>query len=213
MPLEDAKSGMLKWVALGAMSALALGVPYSALAQGGGQASGGSAASGQVGFERRPQLSLQDELAQVEMIISRIDQAGGTVRRQLDTARQGRDVVKSLCLSDKLSQIDVAGRSARERQAALQSAAQRNDSELSNHEFAILTVLRQRTEQLGAEANQCIGEEVAFVGQTLVLMTTEPNTPSTEETTFFPPLLVPPPPIVPTPPPVMGPPMQASSTH
>jgi hypothetical protein len=39
-------------------------------------------------------------------------------------------VVKSLCLSDKLSQIDVATRSARDRQTALQAAAQRNDAEL-----------------------------------------------------------------------------------
>ncbi len=76
--------------------------------------------------------------------------------------------MKSLCLSDKLSQIDVAARSAKDRQTALQAAAQRNDVELSNHEFTMLTVLRQRTEQLTAEANQCIGEDLAFVGQTQV---------------------------------------------
>jgi hypothetical protein len=194
---------MLKWAALGALSAFALGVPDSAMAQGGG-ASGGSTANAQVGFEKHPQLSPQDELTQAETILSRIDQAASTVRRQLDTARQGRDVVKSLCLSDKLSQVDVAGRSARERQAALLSAAQRNDSELANHEFAILTVLRQRTEQLGAEANQCIGEEVAFVGQTVVQMTTEPNLPGADETTAFPPLL---------PPIVIAPPLLASPSQ
>jgi len=173
-------------------------VPGAALAQPAGAATG-TGSNAQLEFERHPQLSTQEELAQAELILSRLDQAAGTVRRQLDTARQGRDVVKSLCLSDKLSQIDVAGRSARERQAALQSAAQRNDGELSNHEFAILTVLRQRTEQLGAEANQCIGEEVAFVGQTLVVMTTEPNLPSAEDTTGFPPVL----PLIVTAPPVV----------
>ena len=91
-----------------------------------------------------------------------MSQAAATVRRQLDTARQARDVVKSLCLSDKLSQIDVAARSARDRQAALQASAQRNDLELSNHEFTMLTVLRQRSEQLTAEANQCLGEDLSF---------------------------------------------------
>jgi hypothetical protein len=196
--LENGTGRLLKWAAL---AAVALGVPDSAMAQGAG-ATGSSASAVQVGFEKHPQLSPQEELTEADLIISRIDQAGAGVRRQLDSARQGRDVVKSLCLSDKLSQIDVAGRSARERQAALQSAAQRNDGELSNHEFAILTVLRQRTEQLGAEANQCIGEEVAFVGETLVLMTTEGNLPSAEETTAFPPLL---PPIVTAPPLVTSP--------
>jgi hypothetical protein len=112
-------------------------------------------------------------------------QAAATVRRQLDTAREARDVVKSLCLSDKLSQIDVAARSAKDRQGALQAAAQRNDAELSNHEFTMLTVLRQRTEQLTAEANQCIGEDLAFVGQTQVLTEIPSNLPG-DDTTQYP---------------------------
>jgi len=93
--------------------------------------------------------------------------------------------VRSLCLSDKLSQVDVAARSARDRQAALQAAVQRGDTELANHEFTILTVLRQRSEQLGAEANQCIGEEVAFVGQTQVVTVVDPNMPG-DDTTQYP---------------------------
>jgi hypothetical protein len=156
----------LRWVLAGAVVLAASG---SATAQ---QPASTSAAppspSPQLGFERRPQLSPQEEQAQADAILSRMTQAAATVRRQLDTARQARDVVKSLCLSDKLSQIDVAARSAKDRQAALQAAAQRNDVELSNHEFTMLTVLRQRTEQLTAEANQCIGEDLAFVGQTQV---------------------------------------------
>jgi hypothetical protein len=146
--------------------------------------------TGQVGFEQRPKLSPRDELAQGEQIVQRIDGASATVRRQLDGARQARDVVKSLCLSDKLSQVDVAGRSARDRLTALQSAAQRMDSELSNHEFTIMVVLRQRAEQLVGEANQCIGEEVAFVGTTQVTTEIDPNLVS-EETTSIPPLATP----------------------
>ena len=104
-----------------------------------------------------------------------MDQAARAVRKQLETARQQRDVVKALCLDDKLSQIDVAGRSAKERKASLAAAVQRNDSELSNHEYTILTVLRQRTEQLTAEANQCIGEEAAYLGETKVTTQIDPS--------------------------------------
>jgi uncharacterized membrane protein YdfJ with MMPL/SSD domain len=149
-----------------------------------------SGQTGQVGFEQRPKLSPQDELAQGEQVVLRIDAASATVRRQLDGARTARDVVKSLCLSDKLSQVDVAGRSARDRLTALQSAAQRSDTELANHEFTILVVLRQRAEQLVGEANQCIGEEVAFVGTTQVTTEIDPNLVS-EETTTIPPLASP----------------------
>jgi hypothetical protein len=124
-------------------------------------------------------MSGQDELEQSQLIIARIDQASGTARRQLDTARQDHDVVKSLCLNDKLSQVDVAGRSAKDRQAALQSAIKRGDTELSNHEFTILTVLKQRVEQLSAEANQCVGEEIAFVGETQVTAQVDVDLPGT----------------------------------
>ena len=47
-------------------------------------------------------------------------------------------------------------------------AVLRNDVELANHEFTILTVLRQRVEQLTSEANQCIGEQMTWLGQTEV---------------------------------------------
>jgi hypothetical protein len=135
----------------------------------------------QVGFERRVQLSPQEEATQADAILTRMGQASANVRRQLDKARQARDVVKSLCLSDKLSQIDVATRSSRDRTSALQAAVQRGDTELANHEFTILSVLKQRVEQLVGEANQCIGEEVAFIGQTQVVTEVDPNLPGSEE--------------------------------
>jgi len=182
----------LRWATVAAVVLAASG---SATAQSAGGAAASGSASAQVGFERRPQLTPQDELAQADAVVSRMTQAAATVRRQLDTARQARDVVKSLCLSDKLSQIDVATRSARDRQQALQAAAQRNDLELSNHEFTMLTVLRQRTEQLTAEANQCLGEDLSFVGQTQVTTQTPTDLP-TDDTTQppgVPPVVVPPP--------------------
>jgi hypothetical protein len=139
-----------------------------------------------VGFERRQQLSPREELAQADSMITRMDQASSTVRHQLEAARAARDVVKTLCLNDKLSQVDVATRSARDRQTALQAAVQRNDAELAGHEFTVLTVLRQRAEQLSAEANQCIGEEVAFVGQTQVITSIDPDIPGFDTAPFAP---------------------------
>ncbi len=183
-----------------AAAGIVVAVSGSATAQSTGGA-GPAAGSPQLGFERRPALSPQDELGQSDSILTRMTQAAATVRRQLDTARQARDVVKSLCLNDKLSQIDVATRSARDRATALQAAASRNDTELSNHEFTMLTVLRQRTEQLVAEANQCIGEDLSFVGQTQV-STEYPQLPGDDLTQYpsiDPPFLwAPPPPVSPT---------------
>jgi hypothetical protein len=177
------KRATLRWIAT---AALVLGAAGSATAQQPAGAGGGGASDAQMGFQRTPQLSPQEQLSQAGSILSRMDQAAATVRRQLEQARAARDVVKTLCLNDKLSQIDVAIRSARDRQASLQAAAQRNDTELSNHEFTILTVLRQRSEQLTAEANQCIGEEVAFVGATQVVTSIEPGLPGGDMTEYPP---------------------------
>jgi hypothetical protein len=171
----------LKWLG---STAFLLAVAGSATAQP--STGGAPQPDAQVGFERRAQLSPQDELTQAEVGITRMEQVAGTVRRQLETARAARDVVKTLCLNDKLSQIDVAVRSARDRQQALQAAVRRNDIEMANHEFTILTVLNQRAVQQGAQANQCIGEEYAFVGQTQVTSEVDPNLPG-EDVTLFPP--------------------------
>jgi hypothetical protein len=154
-----------------------------------------------VGMQRQVQLSPQDQLTQADAFLARMGVSGGSVRRMLEQARAQRDVVKTLCLNDKLNQIDVAIRSAQERRGALEQAVMRKDSDLSNHEFQILTVLRQRVEQLGAEANQCIGEEAGFVGETKVTTTIERNLP-TEDTSGYPenPIVsVPPPPVAASP--------------
>jgi hypothetical protein len=179
--IRATRSATWRGIAVGALVLVAAG---SATAQQPAGRPAQDAQNAQVGFERRAQLSPQEELTQAEVAVSRMEQAATTVRHQLEAARIARDVVKTLCLNDKLSQIDVATRSARDRQASLQSAVQRSDVEMGNHEFTVLTVLRQRAEQLSAEANQCIGEEVAFVGQTQVTMSYDQSLPS--DTTLYP---------------------------
>jgi len=136
--------------------------------------------SGTVGFQRKTSLTPTEQLGESTKHLARMEQSAGGVRKMLEEARRQRDVVKTLCLNDKLSQIDVAIRSGRDRRSNLEAAVKRNDAELSSHEFTILTVLRQRSEQLVAEANQCIGEEAAFVGDTRTNVTIDPSIPPDE---------------------------------
>ena len=158
------------------------------------------AGEGTVGFQRKTSLTPQEQLAESGKHLGRMEQAAAGVRKMLEEARKQRDVVKTLCLNDKLSQIDVAIRSGRDRRIQLQAAVGRSDGELANHEFTILTVLRQRSEQLVAEANQCIGEEAAFVGDTRTKVTIDPSIPP-DETPYPVPY-----------PPVSGPPQCTSCT-
>lgn len=135
---------------------------------------------GSVGFQRKTSLTPQEQLGESAKHLARMEQSAAGVRKMLEEARKQRDVVKTLCLNDKLSQCDVAIRSGRDRRSQLQAAVNRNDAEGAGHEFTILTVLRQRTEQLVAEANQCIGEEAAFVGDTRTSVIIDPSIPPDE---------------------------------
>jgi hypothetical protein len=167
---------------LGVAIALTVG---TAVAQTGAPAGGQGDA--QVGFQKKPVLSPQEQLEDANNKLSKMESISTSVRHMLEQARQKRDVVKTLCLNDKLNQIDVAIRSGRERKDALKAAVNRNDTELSNHEHTILGVLEQRTQQLGAEANQCIGEEAVLIGQSQTTMTIDPTLPPPDTETNYPP--------------------------
>jgi hypothetical protein len=169
-----------KWIAVGCVL---LGAAGSAVAQ---PTNANPRADAESTFQRRVQLSPAEELNESEGIVTKMELASTLIRHQLEQARTQRDVVRTLCLNDKLSQIDVAVRSAHDRKDSLRSASARSDNELANHEFTIMTVLRQRSEQLVAEANQCIGEETAFVGQTQVVTQVDPNLPSDDNTSYPP---------------------------
>jgi parvulin-like peptidyl-prolyl isomerase len=159
-------------VVIGVLVTGALGVAYAQDADRSVPVADGAAS-----MKRDVKLSPEEQLKAADAVLGRIDTASNTVRKQLEQARAQRDVVKSLCLNDKLTQIDVASRSGKDRREALRQATSRQDAELANHEYMIMMVLRDRVDQLIAEANQCIGEEAGFVGETRVTVSVDPTLP------------------------------------
>ncbi len=132
------------------------------------------------------------------------------IRALLDSARDDRDVIKVLCLSDKLDQAEVAIASATERLALLRVGVAQSDADRMKHEAAIIGVLKGRAVSLASEANQCVGEDMGFIGENDLKLTIDPGLPpeapneiyhvgpgvSPEDAGFFPPsdvVLLPPP--------------------
>ena len=72
-----------------------------------------------VGMQRQVNLTPQEQLAQADAFVARMGVTGASVRRMLEQARSQRDVVKTLCLNDKLNQIDVAIRSGQDRRVEI----------------------------------------------------------------------------------------------
>ncbi len=108
-------------------------------------------------------VSATAQLEEGKSVLTKMDSNRQILRKQLETARTQKDVVKLLCLGDKLNQFDVTIKSAEERIQSLEIAAKQNDSEMASHESTILSVLKQRTEQLSGEASMCIGQETSTV--------------------------------------------------
>lgn len=131
-------------------------------------------------------LSAAEQLEQAKGFVAGMERVRESVRRELEEARSKGDIVKKLCLDDKLNQLDVALRKATEREKALENAVKVNDAELTNHEFTILSVLNQRATALDAEAKLCIGKEIVAVGDSSTQMDIEGSMPDESQTTAFP---------------------------
>lgn len=129
-------------------------------------------------------LSPPQMLERVRALIPEMEQLRGTVAQQLADAKQKKDVVKALCLDDKVKQMKLATDTAKDRVVDLNSAVSQNDPDRSKHEFTVIQVLRERVQTLIAEAQQCIGEETGFVGNTDVTVDIDPALPDADPSDF-----------------------------
>jgi hypothetical protein len=129
-------------------------------------------------------LSPQDMLSRVRGFIPEMEQQRGAVAQQLADARKKKDVVKALCLDDTVRQMKLATDTAKDRVVDLTSAVTQNDPDRSKHEFTVIQVLRERVQTLTAEAQQCIGEETGFVGNTDVTVDIDPAIPDADPSDF-----------------------------
>lgn len=162
------------WLVLGVASVglISLGMSSFARAQ---QAGSEPSAGEPPAPAAETQLTPAQMLAEARSTLERIEKGAEFIRGQLREARDSKDVVKTLCLDDKLTQMDVARRSAVDRVAGLESAAQTGESDRARHEFAVVAALNDRSEALKAEANQCIGEETGSIGDAKVVITVDPD--------------------------------------
>jgi hypothetical protein len=119
------------------------------------------------------QMTPQQMAAAAKALLPAMDKSALMVRRELTVAREQKDIVKSLCLNDKLNQVDLAIRTATDRVGGLEAAAAANDAERARHQYTVVLVLNERVNTLGSEANQCIGEETGFVGESAVTVEVE----------------------------------------
>lgn len=124
--------------------------------------------------------SSEEMLAKARGVLAQLDASSQNVSQMLRQAKEAKDAVKILCLDDKLSQLDVAKRSAADRVDSLGAAISSGNGERAEHDFAVIGALEERANALSAEANQCIGEEKGFVGGSSLKVIVDPSIPQND---------------------------------
>jgi hypothetical protein len=129
-------------------------------------------------------LTPNQMLERVRQHVPAMERLRAMVTDQLADAKKKKDVVKALCLDDKVKQMRLATDTAKDRVVDLTAAASQNDADRSRHEFTVVQVLRERVQSLVAEAQQCIGEETGFVGNSEVTVDIDPAIPDADPSDF-----------------------------
>jgi hypothetical protein len=114
----------------------------------------------------------REEVAFADDAVGRMQKDASAVRAELQSVRSARDIVKTDCVNDKLAQLETALRGTQDARATLRRASMREDQDAIAASATKIRAFDTRARQLRAEADQCIGEELAFRGGSEVVTTT-----------------------------------------
>ena len=135
-----------------------------------------------VSVKQRPTLTPEEMVNQSRDYAKTMNEVLKRIQVLQDQAKRDKDIIRLNCVTDKVVQVRVNISIAEQSIASLQEAVTRNDEGERVHEFTRLTIVNQKVQVLGAEAENCIGEDLSFVGATKVDVEIDPNIPQYDPT-------------------------------
>jgi len=135
-----------------------------------------------ISVKQRPMLRPEEMVGQAKAYFQSMNEVHKRVQALVDQSKKGKDIIRLNCVTDKLVQVRVNMNIGEQSMAALQEAVTRADEGERTHEFTRLTIVNQKVQVLGAEAENCIGEDLSFVGATRVDVEIDPNIPTYDPT-------------------------------
>ena len=145
-------------------------------------AGGATPGAADVSVKQRPTLTSEEMLNQSREYNKNMNDVLKRIQVLQDQAKREKDIIRLNCVTDKVVQVRVNISIAEQSVAALQEAVTRADEGERTHEFTRLTIVNQKVQVLGAEAENCIGEDLSFVGATKVDVEIDPNIPQYDPT-------------------------------
>ena len=131
---------------------------------------------------QKPTLTVEEMISQAKEYQQGMGQVLKRIQAVQETARKQKDIIKLNCVQDKLVQAKVNVSIADQAMTSLQENVARSDEGGRAHEFTRLTIINQKVTVLGAEAENCVGEDLSFVGATRIDVDIDPNIPSDDPT-------------------------------
>jgi hypothetical protein len=138
--------------------------------------------AGIIDFRKSATLTPQETVAQSKDYYRKMQDVQKRILLLQAKAKKDKDVVKLNCVNDKLTQTRGHLVVTDQSMASLDLAVSRSNDVERLHEFTRLSILYQKVVTLGTEAEQCIGEDVSYVGATRVDVEIDPSIPTTDPT-------------------------------
>jgi hypothetical protein len=135
-----------------------------------------------IDFRKTITLSPQETLAQSKDYYKKMQETQRRVLQLQAKAKKDKDMVKLNCVNDKLTQLQGHMTVTDQSMSTLSLDVAKGDTAARQHEFTRLTILYQKVVTLGTEAEQCIGEDVSYVGSTRVDVEIDPSIPPADPT-------------------------------
>lgn len=135
-----------------------------------------------IDFRKNITLTPQETLAQSKDYYKKMLDVQKRIMQLQAKAKKDKDVVKLNCVNDKLTQVKGHMVVTDQSMASLTVDISKNDDAARQHQFTRLTILYQKVVTLGTEAEQCIGEDVSYVGATRVDVEIDPSIPPGDPT-------------------------------
>jgi hypothetical protein len=148
----------------------------------------------QTNMAKRAEISAADMTVQADGYLAKMRDVLKRVVQLQSIARKQKDVIKLNCVNDKLLQVKQLVNIGEANKTNLDEAIARDDESGRYDFFSNVTIAHEQVVVLGSEAEQCIGEDLSFLGptETTVEGGNEPDDPTKGEEPDFPEVELPP---------------------
>jgi hypothetical protein len=129
-------------------------------------------------------LTPSETLAQSKDFINKMQDTVRRIVQLQELAKKQKDIIKLNCTNDKLLQVKGHLAVGDQAMSSLNEAMAKSDDDARQHEYTRVTILYQKVLVLATEAENCIGEDLSYVGSTNVTVDIDPAIPVADVTAF-----------------------------